>query len=113
MLERKTPGEILGAAGKLDKHTIAVRYRGHVVDLHTPLETAAASDLTPIRATDPEALPVIRHSTAHVMADAVQRLFPGTKVTIGPAKESLHRVGQHVCRRVSNDGERLRIGRAD
>src|SRR6188508_3427447 len=30
---------------------------------------------------------VIRHSTAHVMADAVQRLFPGTKVTIGPAIE--------------------------
>jgi threonyl-tRNA synthetase len=34
---------------------------------------------------DPRGLAVIRHSTAHVMADAVQRLFPGTKVTIGPA----------------------------
>ncbi len=85
MPERKTPGEILGAAEKLDKQTIAVRYRGRVVDLHTPLETATAGDLVPIRATDAEALPVIRHSTAHVMADAVQRLFPGTKVTIGPA----------------------------
>jgi threonyl-tRNA synthetase len=85
MPERQTAGEILGASGKLDKQTIAVRYRGRVVDLHTPLETATAGDLAPIRATDAQALPVIRHSTAHVMADAVQRLFPGTKVTIGPA----------------------------
>ena len=37
---------------------------------------------------DPAALPVIRHSTAHVMADAVQRLYPGTKVTFGPAVEN-------------------------
>ena len=33
------------------------------------------------------AFPVLRHSAAHVMADAVQKLFPGTKVTIGPAIE--------------------------
>src|ERR1019366_1255964 len=51
---------------------------------HTPIE-ATAAELTPVRAADPEGLAVIRHSTAHVMADAVQRLFPGTKVTIGPA----------------------------
>jgi threonyl-tRNA synthetase len=85
---RKTPREILSAAGKLDKDVIAVKHRGHVVDLHTPIEgTAMAADLTPIRATDKDGLAVIRHSTAHVMADAVQRLFPGTKVTIGPAIE--------------------------
>jgi len=84
MPERKTPREILIAAKKLDKDVIAVRYRGRVVDLHTPLD-ATAAELEPIRATDPEGLAVIRHSTAHVMADAVQRLFPGTKVTIGPA----------------------------
>src|SRR5262245_64580738 len=41
-----------------------------------------------IHESDPAGLEVIRHSTAHVMADAVQRLFPGTKVTIGPAIES-------------------------
>jgi threonyl-tRNA synthetase len=86
MAERKTPREILSAAGKLDKDVIAVKLRGRTVDLHTPVD-AAAADLTPIRATDPEGLAVIRHSTAHVMADAVQRLFPGTKVTIGPAIE--------------------------
>ncbi len=73
-------------AGKLEKDVIAVKYQGKTVDLHTPV-AASASELTPIRATDPDGLAVIRHSTAHVMADAVQRLFPGTKVTIGPAIE--------------------------
>ncbi|HTB73258.1 MAG TPA: threonine--tRNA ligase [Polyangiaceae bacterium] len=84
MLDRQTPREILSSAGKLDKDVIAVRHRGRTVDLHTPIE-ATATELTPIRAIDPDGLAVIRHSTAHVMADAVQRLFPGTKVTIGPA----------------------------
>jgi threonyl-tRNA synthetase len=84
MADRQTPRAILTAAGKLDKDVIAVRYRDRTVDLHTPIE-ATAAELTPVRATDPEGLAVIRHSSAHVMADAVQRLFPGTKVTIGPA----------------------------
>src|ERR1019366_3753590 len=84
MPDRKTPREILGAAGPLDKDVIAVRFHGRTVDLHPAIE-ATASELTLIRAGDPEGLAVIRHSTAHVMADAVQRLFPGTKVTIGPA----------------------------
>jgi threonyl-tRNA synthetase len=84
MPDRQTPREILASASKLENDVIAVRYRGTTVDLHTPIE-ATAAELTPIRATDPEGLSVIRHSTAHVMADAVQRLFPGTKVTIGPA----------------------------
>ncbi len=84
--DRKTPREILGlaSAGKIDPDIIAVKLHGRTVDLHTPV-AASASELTPIRRADPEGLAVIRHSTAHVMADAVQRLFPGTKVTIGPA----------------------------
>ena len=45
------------------------------------------TEFTVVRDSDAEGLEVIRHSTAHVMADAVQRLFPGTKVTIGPAIE--------------------------
>src|SRR6202011_3063049 len=67
-----------------EKDVIAVRWRGRTVDLHTPVD-ATAAELAPVRATDVDGLAVIRHSTAHVMADAVQRLFPGTKVTIGPA----------------------------
>src|SRR5579871_3549107 len=83
MGERKTPGEILKERGQLDKDVIAVTTGGRVVDLLTPVDPSAP--LEPIRASDPAGLRVIRHSTAHVMADAVQRLFPGTKVTIGPA----------------------------
>jgi threonyl-tRNA synthetase len=87
MSERKTPREILSAAGHApDKDVVAVKLRGKTVDLHTPVD-ATAEEMTPIRATDPDGLAVIRHSTAHVMADAVQRLFPGTKVTIGPSIE--------------------------
>jgi threonyl-tRNA synthetase len=86
MAERKTPRELLAAAGKLDKDVVAVKIGSRTVDLHTPVDVSVEA-LTPIKATDPEGLAVIRHSTAHVMADAVQRLFPGTKVTIGPAIE--------------------------
>jgi threonyl-tRNA synthetase len=86
---RQTAREILAASsppGKLDKDVVAVKLHGQTVDLHTPVQ-ASASELTPIRVGDADGLAVIRHSTAHVMADAVQRLFPGTKVTIGPAIE--------------------------
>ncbi len=62
---------------------VAVLVDGKLRDLHTPV--AASSAVTPVRAGDAGALEVIRHSAAHVMADAVQRLFPGTQVTIGPA----------------------------
>ena len=71
--------------GRLSKDVVAVRIDGRIVDLLTPVPADAA--IEPIRDSEPEGLHVIRHSTAHVMADAVQRLFPGTKVTIGPAIE--------------------------
>lgn len=86
MSARTTPRELLASVGALDKDVIAVKFRGRTVDLHTPID-ASASELTKIHVSDPEGLAVIRHSTAHVMADAVQHLFPGTKVTIGPAIE--------------------------
>ena len=49
------------------------------------MRLSGATDAAPIRVNDPDALAIIRHSSAHVMADAVQRLFPGTKVAFGPA----------------------------
>ncbi len=85
MSDRVTPREILKSKGKLDKDVVAVKVGDRIVDLHTPIDPA--SEAIPVRASDPEGLRVIRHSTAHVMADAVQRLSPGTKVTIGPAIE--------------------------
>jgi threonyl-tRNA synthetase len=80
-----TPRERLAKEGKLTKDVIAVRVGGRTIDLVTPVD--ADAPLSVIRETDADGLAVIRHSTAHVMADAVQRLFPGTKVTIGPAIE--------------------------
>ena len=82
---RRTPREVLSERGGLDEDVIAVRVDGRIVDLHTPVPEGAA--LTPVKRSDPAALDVIRHSTSHVMAQAVQRLFPGTQVTIGPAIE--------------------------
>lgn len=79
----KTAAEILKEQSKLHHNTVAALVDGAVKDLHTPVPEGSA--VTPIASDDPRALPLIRHSTAHVMADAVQRLFPGTKVTIGPA----------------------------
>jgi len=61
---------------------------GRVVDVHTPIELGPDTKVEPIRTNEPDGLRIVRHSTAHVMADAVQRLFPGTKVTFGPATAS-------------------------
>lgn len=57
------------------------------LDLSAPLPEACA-ELAPVYADSPEGLELIRHSTAHVMAAAVKRLFPKARVTIGPAIES-------------------------
>ncbi|MFO0680948.1 MAG: threonine--tRNA ligase [Sandaracinus sp.] len=84
-----TPRQALESKGALTPDTIAARVTTNgatvVKDLMTPIPEGA--EVAPIRANDPAALPIIRHSSAHVMADAVQRLFPGTKVAFGPATE--------------------------
>jgi threonyl-tRNA synthetase len=80
-----SPRDRLAREGKLAKDVVAVRVGGKIRDLMTPVD--ADAPLEPIRESDPDGVTVIRHSTAHVMADAVQRLFPGTKVTIGPSIE--------------------------
>ena len=85
MAEKISPFVALKSAGKLEKDVVAIKVDGQVQDLLTPVE--ADKELTPIKASEPEGLAVVRHSTAHIMADAVQRLFPGTKVTFGPATE--------------------------
>ena len=84
-----TAREILESAGKLTKKTVAAVLDGTLYDLHTPLPDAPEGGefekVRPIEAHQDAALSIIRHSSAHVMADAVQRLFPGTKVAFGPA----------------------------
>jgi threonyl-tRNA synthetase len=81
--ERASPGQLLERQGARTPDIVAVLVDGKLADLHTPVD--AQSQITALKAGDKGALEVIRHSAAHVMADAVQRLFPGTQVTIGPA----------------------------
>ncbi|MFO0743078.1 MAG: threonine--tRNA ligase [Labilithrix sp.] len=91
-MEKRVPaGDLVKAKGLSAADVIAIKTtdktlgKKGVVDLFTPVPENA--EFSVIKETDAEGLEVIRHSTAHVMADAVQRLFPGTKVTIGPAIE--------------------------
>jgi threonyl-tRNA synthetase len=81
---RGTPvGELLD--GARERAVIAARVNGKLVDLSRPLEQDATVE--PVKADSPEGLDVLRHSTAHLMAQAVQSLYPGTQVTIGPTIE--------------------------
>ena len=66
----------------LEKKALLVRLDGELLDLGRPLEHGGAVQI--VTRDSPEALDVIRHDTAHVLAEAVQELFPGTQVTIGP-----------------------------
>jgi len=69
----------------LAKRAALVELNGAQLDLDRTLETSG--DFRLLMREDPEALATIRHDAAHVMAEAVQSLFPGTQVTIGPAIE--------------------------
>ncbi|MCF6274512.1 MAG: threonine--tRNA ligase [Robiginitomaculum sp.] len=66
----------------LAKRVLAAKVNGELWDATRPLEGDTTLEL--VTAKDPEALELIRHDCAHVMAEAVQALFPGTQVTIGP-----------------------------
>jgi len=65
---------------------VAVKIKGKSEDLSTTIDLA--TELEPILIESEEGLEILRHSTAHVMAMAVKELFPGVKVTIGPAIEN-------------------------
>jgi threonyl-tRNA synthetase len=82
-----TGREVAAAIGRrLAEAALAVEVEGEVRDLDRPIERDARVRI--LRAEDSEALPLIRHDCAHVMAEAVQDLFPGTQVTIGPPIET-------------------------
>ncbi len=70
----------------LAKKVLAAKINGELRDAGREIETDAAIEL--ITAKDPEGLELIRHDAAHVLAEAVQELFPGTQVTIGPVIEN-------------------------
>ena len=72
-------------SNSLAKKALAAKVDGELYDLTRPLE--GDSELALITAKDPEGLELIRHDAAHILAQAVQQLFPGTQVTIGPVIE--------------------------
>ncbi|MEY2167915.1 MULTISPECIES: threonine--tRNA ligase [unclassified Rhodanobacter] len=66
----------------LAKATLAGKVDGKLVDASFPIEHDARLEI--VTEKSPEALEILRHSTAHLLAQAVQRLYPGAQVTIGP-----------------------------
>jgi threonyl-tRNA synthetase len=78
-IDEVAPGE------RVNGNIIAAKIDGCPVDLNRPLERDCSLEW--ISMESPEGLDVLRHSTAHLMAQAVQSLFPGTQVTIGPTIE--------------------------
>ncbi|MGD9784515.1 MAG: threonine--tRNA ligase [Hyphomicrobiaceae bacterium] len=90
--ERRYPQGITGKAlaegisKSLAKKAVAIALDGKLADLADPIDRDGAIRI--VTRTDPEALELIRHDCAHVMAEAVQELWPGTQVTIGPVIEN-------------------------
>ena len=74
--------EALKTAGVLTPQVVAARVNDRVVDLSRPLCEDAA--VAPVAVDSPDGIEVLRHSAAHLMAQAVKRLFPDTQITIGP-----------------------------
>jgi len=75
-----------GISPSLLKRTVAMALDGTVTDLADPISKDAKIEF--ISRDDPRALELIRHDCAHVLAEAVQSLWPGTQVTIGPVIEN-------------------------
>ncbi|TLG78649.1 threonine--tRNA ligase [Methylocystis sp. B8] len=70
----------------LAKRSVAMTFDGALVDLASPIERDAKIEF--VTRDDPRALDLIRHDAAHVLAEAVQELYPGVQVTIGPVIEN-------------------------
>jgi threonyl-tRNA synthetase len=84
--EGSSARDVAAAISKsLEKRTILARLDGQLIDFDRPLPGSGKIEL--VGRDDPEALNVIRHDTAHILAQAVKELFPDTQVTIGPNVE--------------------------
>jgi threonyl-tRNA synthetase len=84
--KNSTPFDIAkGISEGLARVAIAAKFNNNLIDLHKPLTEDGTIEL--ITDKSPEAQDILRHSTAHLMAQAVRRIFPETKVTIGPVIE--------------------------
>src|SRR5918912_1255488 len=107
---------------KLAEQAVLVRSNGRVQDLRLPLADGQKIQILTTRdRQDPDALYVLRHSTAHLLAEAVRRLYPGVKIAIGPPIENgfyydfefPEPIGEDALERIENEIRReLEEGRA-
>ena len=74
-----------GIGSRLARAAVAARVDGGLVDLTRPMEADSSFEI--VTGKSPDALEILRHSTAHATAQAVQELFPGTKIAQGPVIE--------------------------
>src|SRR5947209_12326856 len=87
MPEGSTPADVAAALGPgLAKAALAAKIDGEVRDIMRPFEGDASLALITSR-DEADALELVRHDYAHILAEAVQNLFPGTQITFGPATE--------------------------
>ena len=103
---------------KLAEQAVLVRTNGTVRDLRLPLEDGEEIRFLTTRDTDdPDALAVLRHSSAHLLAEAVRRIYPGVKIAIGPpidegfyydfefpepiGEDALERIEEEICRELA------------
>jgi threonyl-tRNA synthetase len=117
---------------KLAEQAVLVRSNGDVRDLRLPLEDGQQIQILTTRDKhDPDALYVLRHSAAHLLAEAAQRLYPGTKVAIGPpiengfyydfefpepvTEETLERLEEEIRREIAEgrEWERFEVSREE
>ena len=84
------PISIIEAVAKFDKDlankAVVAKQDGELIDLRTTINEGAEYEI--LDASSPESIEVLRHTTAHIMAEAVKHLFPNAKLTIGPATET-------------------------
>src|SRR5436190_17038131 len=87
MPEGSTPADVAAAIGPgLAKAALAAKVDGEVRDLHRPFESDSSLALITSR-DEKDALELVRHDFAHVLAEAVQNLYPGTQITFGPSTD--------------------------
>ncbi|HUP67935.1 MAG TPA: threonine--tRNA ligase [Sphingomicrobium sp.] len=87
MPEGSTPADVAAAIGPgLAKAALAARVDGEVRDIMRPFEGDSSLSLITSR-DEADALDIVRHDFAHILAEAVQNLFPGTQITFGPATD--------------------------
>ena len=87
MPEGSTPADVAAAIGPgLAKAALAARVDGELRDLNRPFDGDSTLALVTSR-DEKDALELFRHDFAHILAEAVQKLFPGTQITFGPATD--------------------------